>query len=95
MRIGSSDDERLARAARDGTRLVEHDFFRYLSENPDTEVVYSQAGHMVRVSGTAQEPAVSSPSLIERKLLLFRDIPTEQRNTCRSRRDVSGPQQGS
>ncbi len=96
IRIVSSDDERLARAARDGTRLVEYDLLHHLSENPDTDVVYSQGGQMVRVSGTAQKPAVNSPSVIERKLFLFRDIPAEQRNTCRSRRDAfAGPQNGS
>lgn len=91
VRIVSSDDELLARAAASETRLVEHELHTYLADHPRAAVRYEQDGRAFAVAGG--EPRAGEPSLAERKLLLFRDVPVQEQNTCRNRR--SGPAQGS
>ena len=86
-----SSDERLAALARDRTELIEHDFRTYVTERPGISVTYRQAG---RVTTAAGDTGLSRPALLERKLLLFRDVPVQERNSCRNRRP-GGPAQGS
>jgi hypothetical protein len=90
VEIVRSNDERLAQAARDGTRYVPRELRRYVRERPGVRVSFRRAGEPVRTL----KADGAAPPLLERKLLLFRDIPVTERNTCRNRRSA-GPDQGS
>jgi hypothetical protein len=87
-----SSDERLAEAAGDDTKLIEHDFRTYLSQHPELSVTYRHGGQVVTVPRVGA--ASDGPGLVARRLLLFRDVPLASRNVCRDGRE-GGPAQGS
>jgi hypothetical protein len=95
VEVVSSTDERLAQAAANDTKLIEHDFRTYLSKHPQLSVTYRHEGQLVTVPRPGEGPgAPDGPGLVARKLLLFRDVPLASRNVCRDGRQ-GGPAQGS
>ena len=95
VRVTASSDERLAAAAEDGTRLIWHDFRRHLRHNPDASVSYERGGRRFVVARAGDDPHLArGEPVVERKLLLFRDVPRADENECRSLRSA-GADQGS
>lgn len=93
VEVVRSSDERLAEAAGDETKLIEHDFRTYLGRHPELSVTYRQEGQIITVPRAGEDPGASDgPGLVARKLLLFRDVAS--RNVCRDGRE-GGPAQGS
>ena len=93
--VESSTDEDLAEAAEHDTRLVWQDFRRHMLNHPDAAVTYEHEGRRFVVARAGDDPRLSQhESMVERKLLEFRDVPTDENNHCRSRRSA-GADQGS
>jgi hypothetical protein len=93
--VESSSDEDLMEDAAEDTRLVWHDFRRRMLDNPDASVTYEHEGRRFAVARAGDDPRLSEDeSMVERKLLQFRDVPTDENNDCRSRRSA-GADQGS
>lgn len=95
VRVISTSDDDLAEAAEGGTRFVWHDFRRRMLDSPDAAVTYEYRGRRFAVARAGDDPRLSEDeTLVERKLLQFRDVPTPEENECRSRRSA-GADQGS
>jgi hypothetical protein len=96
VRILWSTDDKLSDAARDGTRFVWAAFRRYLHDHQDMGVAFEHRDERIALfrAGNDSRFATDGESLVEEKLALYRDIPTPERNTCRSRRSA-GPDEGS
>lgn len=95
VRMVTSSDPLLARHARSGTRLVWWDFRRYASDRPDASVVYEYRGRRRAVARVGDDAILSrSPNALAEKVLIFRNIPPREANTCRILRDYE-PRNGS
>jgi hypothetical protein len=88
VRIVASSDPLLARDARTGTRLVWWDFRRYASHHPDASVTYEHRGSRREVARIGDDATLSrEPNAVLEKILMFRDIPPADANTCRRDRE--------
>jgi hypothetical protein len=80
--LDASDDWLRARA-RDGDRVVFFTFHHYVSRRPDLRVRYERAGRVHDVEHVGADPVLSRPvPYLARKLLWFKPVPPDGRNTC-------------
>lgn len=95
VRIAASSDPVLAMNARTGTRRVWWDFRRLASGHPNASVIYEHRGSLRAVPRIGDDATLSRPpNALAEKILIFRDIPPRDTNTCRVRRDYD-PRNGS
>jgi hypothetical protein len=95
VRIVDSSDEDLIEAAQNDREWVWWELRAWAADNPDEWVEYERDGEVVRADPAGDHPELGDdPNPVLQKLVLFRDVPTEDGNDCRINRNV-GPAQGS
>ena len=96
VRVVDADDPVLAPYAGSDTELVLFRVQSLAQDRPDTRLVYATDAATRTVEQIGDDPTFGRmENVLLRKVLLFRDVPLQEENSCRTLRVVRGPEQGS